>query len=181
MTQLQPTRRTVVRTAAWTVPAVTLVTAAPAFAASSNYTDLSTTAPVAPTRTGAQTLQMPTTMTFTNTGDLAVDGIEVLITSSIAVSEMTVDLGAPIPVEGLAGITIAPSLAAGPQTSFKLTVPPGGLLQIPAGQSAGLPVPLDLTLAAPGDVELRMIVTGINAEATENIPFSPDPFAIPAI
>lgn len=34
MTELHPTRRTVVRTAAWTVPAVTIATAAPAFAAS---------------------------------------------------------------------------------------------------------------------------------------------------
>lgn len=34
MSQLTPSRRSVVRTAAWAVPAVTLVTAAPAFAAS---------------------------------------------------------------------------------------------------------------------------------------------------
>lgn len=34
MTELHPTRRTIVRTAAWSVPAVTIATAAPAFAAS---------------------------------------------------------------------------------------------------------------------------------------------------
>lgn len=176
MTQPNPSRRTVVRTAAWAVPAVTLVTAAPAFAASANYTDLSTT--VAPPGVGRvadapNKVEVPAT-TFVNSGDLPVEGILVSVTASlpiVTIEVMGYDVG------DLAGLGI---IAGGLGTTAVTLAVPADFMTIPPGESLELPVSQTFVFGGPEEVTMQMVVTGVNATATENVPFVSPSMTIPA-
>lgn len=176
MTELKPTRRTVVRTAAWAVPAVTLVTAVPAFAVSVNYTDLSTTtvsAPPARVVDFPNKVEVPPT-TFTNTGDLPVLGILVGLTANLPI--LTIEIMG-IDVSALAdmGITVT-GLGT---TNVTMTVP-DSLVTILPGESVELPVAQTFVFDGTGDVTMQLVVTGVNVDATENVPFSSPSMTIPA-
>ncbi len=168
-----PTRRTVVRAAAWTVPAVTLVSAAPAFAASTNSTNLSTTfVSAAPFRVAAtpNKVEVPPT-TFTNTGDLPAQGIHVAITASLPITLIEV-MGMDVTTLGL------PVTGLG-TTDVTMTVPET-FVTIEPGASAELPVSQVFSFASTDEVTMALTVTGINPAAAVNVPFTSGTIVIPA-
>lgn len=173
MTELRPTRRTVVRTAAWALPAVSIASAAPAFAASSDFTDLSTSTAPSPTRSSPTTIEVPAT-TFINTGNVVSRGISVRIEASIAITKImagpidpstvgvtitglgTTVVTMAVPVDGLAAATIQPN---------------GGTYTSPLGQT--------FTFAAEGPVTMSTVVTGVNADAGYHTPYTSAGATIP--
>lgn len=177
MPEIVPTRRAVVRTAAWTVPAVTVAAAAPAFAASrENFIDLSTSViTTAPTRVPERpsNVSVPAT-TFTNTGDLPAQGFTVAITSTVAISNIYLP-GGTTPISML-GVTVA-----GLGTTNVGMVVPASLGTIPANGSFTSPVAQEFAFATPETVTMTTTVTGTNGAATESIPFVSPSSTIPAL
>ena len=142
MTQFATDRRTLVKGAAWAVPAVTIAGAAPALAASTVPHDLSTSVPAGGTRyAGTNQMDLKAT-TFNNTGSETVEGlivvfhvdsgqtIEDIITFGAPIEEVAV--GATISGEGTNEVTL--TLAPGTQQG-QVTIPAGGSYTAPAGQT----------------------------------------------
>lgn len=96
MPELVPTRRTVIRTAAWSVPAVTVAAAAPAFAVSPTVgpnLSQSRAQDPAPTRFAASNVAVVSPPLFDNaTGTAAATGIAMTITSPVAITDYGLQL-----------------------------------------------------------------------------------------
>ena len=168
-----PSRRTVVRSAAWTLPAVAAVTAAPAFATSTDYTDLSTSSAPAPTRSSPTTIEVPAT-TFINTGTIVSLGISVRIESNIAITKIMAG-----PIDPAAVGVVISGLGT---TLVTMQVPADGLAAAtiqPNGGTYTSPLPQTFTFAAEGPVTMSTVVTGVNAEAGRHVPYTSAGATIP--
>ncbi|MGO1165439.1 MAG: hypothetical protein ACTMHL_02350 [Janibacter sp.] len=169
MSQFTTDRRTIVKGAAWAVPAVSVAAAAPSLAASPTEAahDLSTSVSGGGTRITPTQLDITAT-NFINSGTETVEGITVVFSVSdgqtiedIQVFGMPIEdvaQGATISGEGTSVVTLklAPGTGLG-----QVTIPPnGGSYQSPAGQTLilGSDVPFTLSTtvtasnAADGDV-----------------------------
>lgn len=166
MPEIVPTRRSVLRTAAWAVPAVTVATAAPAFAASQVVPgpNLSTSRANAtpPSRTNNKVTIPPTTLV--NTGD--VDGVGVVIryeSDGPNITAIDFDLGIfTVPAASAAdgGVT-----GMGTQVvELRINNPLSGAVLIPAGSSTGWTSPATqiLTLSAAVPFNLKVTATAGN-------------------
>lgn len=179
MPEIVPTRRTVVRTAAWSLPAVSVVAAAPNFAASNHETttNLSTTVVTTqPSRVSATQVFVPAT-TFINTGGLPAQGFTVEISTSIPITtlEVSLDGGNSWLNIGALGIIVS---GYGTGTISFLT--PAAIGTIPAGGTFTSPAPQRFTFQSEGETTMATVVTGVNTAATANIPFVSDT-TIPAL
>ncbi|QCX26403.1 hypothetical protein [Nocardioides jishulii] len=110
MTHVTPSRRAVIRTAAWSVPAVTVAAAAPAFAASPPVAapDMSTTVASTPTRgTPASTLHFAA-FDMINTGTADTAGIVMTFSNSAGIITGLTGtyFGATVDLDGFSGITV---------------------------------------------------------------------------
>lgn len=169
MTQFTTDRRTIVKGAAWAVPAVSVAAAAPSLAASPVAHDLSTSVPGTGNRISATQIDLSAT-NFINTGTETVEGITVVFSAS---DDQTIEdvqvfgqpieniaVGATISGEGTSVVTLnlAPGTGLG-----QVTIPPnGGSYQSPAGQT--------LMLGSEGPFTLSTTVTATNA-ADGDVPF----------
>ncbi len=173
MTEAKPTRRTVVRTAAWTLPAVSVATAAPAFAASTDYTDLSTSQAPTPSRSSPTTIEVPAT-TFINTGNVVSRGISVRIEANIAITKIMagpIDPGAVgVVISGL-GTTVVTMQVPADGLAAATIQPNGGTYTSPLGQT--------FTFAQEGSVTMSTVVTGVNADAGYHTPYVSSGTTIP--
>lgn len=173
MTELNTTRRTIVKGAAWAAPVVTMAAAAPTLAASTNCDvpdrDLSTSVSGGGNRVGATQLDLSATQ-FINTGTESVEGITVVFQASGGQTINDVQVFGQ-PIENLAvGATIAGegtsmvTLTLAPGTSLgQVTVPPnGGSYQAPAGQT--------LILGSNAAFDLTVTVNATNATEC-SVPF----------
>lgn len=172
MTQFTTDRRTIVKGAAWAVPAISVVAAAPALAASTTVPhDLSTSVPGTGTRQSATTLNLSPT-TFNNTGSESIEGLTITF---------TVDSG-----QTITGITIFGTdikiLVAGATTSgygtdtVVLTLPPNtsggiGQVSIAPGGSYTAPLGQDLGLSSPDAFNISVTVTASNSTPSD-VPYS---------
>lgn len=170
MTQFTTDRRSVVKGAAWAVPAISVAAAAPTLAASTTPAhDLSTSVPGGGNRVAATQLDLAAT-NFINTGSETVEGITVVFEADsgqtiedIQVFGMPIEdlaVGATIAGEGTSVVTLnlAPGTGLG-----QVTIPPnGGSYQSPAGQT--------LMLGSEGPFTLSTTVSATNA-ADGDVPF----------
>lgn len=108
VTQMSPSRRTVLRTAAWSVPAVSIAAAAPAFAASpplETPPNLAGTVVTTPARSGSTISFAP--FDIVNSGGVDTAGVN--LTFQLGTGEITEVLGqygaipVQIPVDGFGG------------------------------------------------------------------------------
>lgn len=171
MSDLNTSRRTIVKGAAWAVPAISVAAAAPSLAASSVPHDLSTSVPGTGTRQSATNLNLSPT-TFNNTGSESIEGLTITF---------TVDNG-----QTITGITIfgndIKNLVAGSTTTgygtstVVLTLPPNtsngiGQVSIPSGGSYTAPLGQDLGLSSPTAFNISVTVVASNGTASD-VPFS---------
>lgn len=157
MTQFTTDRRSVVKGAAWAVPAISVAAAAPTLAASPGGADLSTSVPNADgsTRSGTQLTIAPTT--FINSGDANVEGLTVLFESTEVIESFALEFldyelfGIVVTGEGTNALTavIQPGTALG-----QVTIPPGDDYASPVGQI--------LTFANTSALTLTVTVTPTN-------------------
>lgn len=99
MTQLTPTRRTVIRTAAWSAPVVAVAAAAPAFATTppvGPLPDLSLSNRQAGTVRRATAAGSPVVVVsapqFVNTGDAAATGVVMTVTADVPITDYNLAL-----------------------------------------------------------------------------------------
>lgn len=176
MSEFTPTRRAVIRTAAWSVPAVTVAAAAPAFADSTVPTpapDLSTsTSGGTPTRAGNQITIAPSTIR--NTGDATATGLVVNFSSTEAITGFELlFFGSPLDYAAL-GITLSPTpTPEAPVTAFAMTIPDGtdlGKVRIAPGGSWTSPASQRLTFATSTPTTLTVKATAANGGVAFNAP-----------
>ena len=173
MTQFTTDRRSVVKGAAWAVPAISVAAAAPTLAASTTTAphDLSTSVPGTGNRTSADNLNLSPT-TFNNTGSESVEGLSVTFTvdSGQTITGITIfgadikDLVAGATTDGYGTSTVVLTLP--PNTSGgvgQVTIPPGDEYTAPLGQ--------DLGLSSPDAFTISVTVTALNA-ASGDVPFT---------
>jgi len=169
-------RRTVVRTAAWSAPAVAVISAAPAFAASGTP-DLSTSVAGTPTRTftdGFAHFTVPdTTTVFTNTGGGPVEGL--VATISFTSGNVTDILIAGMPYGDLAPAVTVTGVGTNTVT---LTIS-SDVLVIAPGDSFPLPLSLEFVTDNTGQAT-TMSVTGVAANGGTSTNFAPVDFAAAA-
>lgn len=172
MTPQTPSRRTIVKGAAWSAPVVTIAAAAPSLAASTTAPhDLSTSVPGTGVRQSASNLNLSPT-TFNNTGSESIEGLTITF---------VVDNG-----QTITGITIFGSdiknLVAGATTSgygtdtVVLTLPPNttggvGQVSIPPGGSYTAPLGQDLGLSSPTAFTISVTVKATN-ELAGDVPYT---------
>lgn len=169
MSQFTTDRRTIVKGAAWTVPAISVAAAAPSLAASPVAHDLSTSVPGTGNRISATQIDISAT-NFINTGTETVEGITVVFSASngqtiedVQVFGMPIEdlaVGSTISGEGtsVVTLTLAPGTALG-----QVTIPPnGGSFQSPAGQT--------LILGSADAFTLSTTVSAANAQDGD-VPF----------
>ncbi|CAM4009900.1 hypothetical protein [Janibacter anophelis] len=179
MTGPAPTRRTLVKGAAWSVPAISVAAAAPALPASPTTPahDLSTSVPGGGNRVAATQLDLAAT-NFINTGSETVEGITVVFEADsgqtiedIQVFGQPIEnlaVGATISGEGTGTVTLtlAPGTGLG-----QVTIPADGSYQAPAGQT--------LILGTGDAFNLTVTVSATNAVAGD-VPFTTTQ-AVPAV
>ena len=174
MRQFTTDRRSVVKGAAWAVPAISVAAAAPTLAASPTTAphDLSTSVSGGGTRISGTQLDITAT-NFINTGTETVEGITVVFSASdgqtiedVQVFGQPIEdlaVGATISGEGTSVVTL--NLAPGTELG-QVTIPPdGGSYQSPVGQTLilGSDIPFTLsttvsaTNAADGDVPFENV------------------------
>lgn len=163
MTQFTTDRRTIVKGAAWAVPAISVAVAAPALAASpGDGPNLSTSVSAGGTRDGDVLTISPATLR--NSGNQETDGVTVEFSADVVIENLT--LGGIDP--GGLGITVS---GKGTNT-VTMTVPPSGLSagsNIPPGGEWTSPLPQVLTFAAgSGAISLTVTVTAANG----GVPFA---------
>lgn len=171
MTHFTTDRRTLVKGAAWAVPAVTIAAAAPSLAASPVPHDLSTSVPGTGNRQTATNLNLSPT-TFNNTGSETIEGLTITF---------TVDNG-----QTITGITIFATdikiLVPGSTTdgygtnTVVLTLPPNttggtGQVSIPSGGSYTAPLGQDIGLSSPTAFNISVTVTASNGTASD-VPYT---------
>lgn len=168
MTGLSPSRRTLVKGAAWSVPVISVAAAAPALAASSTPAhDLSTSVPGTGTRQSATNLNLSPT-TFNNTGSETIEGLTVTF---------TVDNGQTITGITIFGTDIKQLVAGSTTTGYGtstvvLTLPANtsggiGQVSIPSGGSYTAPLGQDLGLSSAGAFNISVTVTASNATGSD--------------
>lgn len=171
MTKINPTRRTVVRTAAWSVPAVAVVAGAPQFAASHGGPDLRTSTQGAGSgRTAPNELTIQPA-TLNNTGDTETGGLTVSFNSSVtAINNLT--LGGIDP--GAIGATVT---GLGTNDVTMVLVPTGlaAGTNIAPGASYTSPLSQNLTFSGPELTELTVVVTATNGGHPWTPPTTPVP------
>lgn len=172
MTQLTTDRRTIVKGAAWAVPAVSVAAAAPALAASTEPTaphNLETSVSQGGTRISATQLDIQATK-FINTGTETVEGITVVFSASdgqtiedVQVFNQPIEnlaVGATISGEGTSVVTL--NLAPGTALGQVTIAPDGGSYQSPVGQ----------TLIVGSDIAFTLTTTVSATNSQEgDIPF----------
>ena len=165
MTDLSPNRRTIVRTAAWAVPAVSVAAAAPSLAASTNGPpNLSTSISGGGERSGNQLTIQPST--FINTGGTDAEGLTVVFNSTdVDINQISI-LGSN--ANGFLGISVTGT----PGRAVTMVLPPGtslGQVFIEAnGGEYKAPVPQVLTFGGPEATTLTVTATATNG----GIPFT---------
>ena len=172
MSDLNTSRRTIVKGAAWAVPAISVAAAAPSLAASPTTAphDLSTSVPGTGTRQSATNLNLSPT-TFNNTGSETIEGLTITF---------TVDSGQTITGISIFGSDIK-NLVAGSTTSgygtntVVLTLPPNtsggvGQVSIAPGGSYTAPLGQDIGLSSPDAFNISVTVTASNGTASD-IPY----------
>lgn len=182
MSDLNTSRRTIVKGAAWAVPAISAAAAAPSLAASPEPTpdiDLSTSTPGAAGVVRQTDTQMNiSATTFRNTGTVPAEGLVVTF---------AVDSGQTIEGIQVFGSDIK-NVAQGATTSgygtntVTLTLAPGtglGQVTIAPGSEYTSPVGQDILLGQAGAFNLTVTVQASNATAN-SVGYMPAPQAIPA-
>ncbi|UTT65734.1 hypothetical protein NMQ01_13700 [Janibacter sp. CX7] len=173
MTPQTPSRRTIVKGAAWSAPVVTIAAAAPSLAASTTAPhDLSTSVPGSGNRISATQIDISATE-FINTGTETIEGITVVFSASdgqkindVQVFGQPIEnlaVGATISGEGTSVVTLM--LAPGTQLGQVTIAPDGGSYKSPAGQTLILDSSIGFTLtttvsatnAKPGDVSFENV------------------------
>lgn len=159
-----PSRRTVVRTATWSAPAVAVVAAAPAYANTPTPPNLSTSTSSGSTRDGTDVTVNPTT--FRNTGGTTAEGLDVRIQTGDTVNAVTV-FGVPVTNFG---ITFTPPL---PSNDFTMKIPAGtslGQITIPPEGSYTAPAAQVFSFATSDPTTMNTTVVASNAPTT-TVPF----------
>lgn len=173
MTSFTTDRRTIVKGAAWAVPAVTVAAAAPSLAASTECDepdrDLSTSTPgTGSQRTSDANLNIAPT-TFTNTGTDPVEGITVTFVAS---GTQTIT-GISIFGNDIKNLVAGATTAGYGSNTVVLTLPPGtglGQVTIAPGASYTAPLGQDLGLGSPEAFTLSVTVAASNATEC-SVPF----------
>lgn len=171
MTQFTTDRRTIVKGAAWAVPAISVAVAAPALAASpvpEPDIDLSTSASAGGTRTSATNLNVNPS-TFTNTGTVTVEGITVTFVAS---GTQTIE-GISVFGSDIKNLVPGATTAGYGSNTVVLTLPPGtglGQVTIAPGASYTAPLGQDLALGSPEAFTLNVTVRATNA-TDASVPF----------
>lgn len=170
MTQFTTDRRTIVKGAAWAVPAVSVAAAAPSLAASSDPTvdfDLSTSTSAGGTRSGANLNINPST--FTNTGTETVQGITVTFVAS---GTQTIE-GISVFGSDIKDLVAGATTAGYGSNTVVLTLPAGtGLGQVTIAPGDSYTAPLGQDLALGSDEAFTLSVTVEASNATDaSIPF----------
>lgn len=177
MTELStPSRRTIVKGAAWATPVVTIAAAAPALTASpvTADIDLSTSSSAGGSRTGGTLNINPST--FRNTGTETVEGITVTFVAS---GDQTIT-GISVFGSGIKNLVPGATTAGYGSNTVILTLPPGtglGQVTIPPGAEYTAPLGQDLGLGSPEGFTLSVTVAATNAtadsiafEASQDVP-----------
>ncbi|QNF93868.1 hypothetical protein [Janibacter sp. YB324] len=158
MTPQTPSRRTIVKGAAWSAPVVTIAAAAPSLAASPDPTpphDLSTSVPGTGVRQSATNLNLSPT-TFNNTGSESIEGLTItfVVDNGQTITGITIfdkdikDLVAGATTSGYGSDTVVLTLP--PNTNGgvgQVSIAPGGSYKAPLGQDIGLSSPSAFTIS----------------------------------
>lgn len=170
MPEFVSTRRSIIRTAAWSVPAVTVAAATPAFARSTTPVpgpNLSTsTSGGTPTRSGNDVTIAPSTIR--NSGDTTALGLVVRFQTSEVVTKFMLNFFGPMDPANL-GIVVSGI----PGTDFTMTVPPGtalGQVSINPGGEYTSPAGQILTFATTTPSTLNVTATASNGGTAFNAP-----------
>lgn len=171
MTNFTTDRRSIVKGAAWAVPAISVAAAAPSLAASTAAPhDLSTSVPGGGTRyAGTNQMDLQAT-TFNNTGTETVEGITVVfqVDNGQTIEDITT-FGQPI--EDLA---VGATINGEGTGTVTLTLAPGtglGQVTIAAGASYTAPAGQTLMLGSETAFNLTVTVTATNVMSGD-VPFS---------
>ena len=172
MTPQTPSRRTIVKGAAWSAPVVTIAAAAPSLAASPvdpAKPNLSTsTQGVGSGRTSANVLEIKPA-TINNTGGQETGGLTIVFASSdVAITD--IKLGTLNPA--LLGITLA-----GLNSNTVTMNVPASLGNVAAGGTYTSPFSQVLTFAGPQATSLTVTVTAVNG----GVPWEPPTTPVPAL
>lgn len=169
-------RRTVVRTAAWTAPAVAVAAGAPAFAATPTAPNLSTsTISAAPTRgTDGTVAVAPGTITFVNSGT-TVEGLNVSIALGGSGGASASGVPTQAPLGSITAVLLAgqPLEASGLGTSNVSFSIPKEIVTIPKDGSYPLSLPLEFVSNEHRATTATVTVTAANGgEGTAFAPIS---------
>lgn len=171
MSQFTTDRRTIVKGAAWAVPAVSVAAAAPSLAASSDPQpdiDLSTSSSAGGTRTSATNLNVNPS-TFSNTGTETVQGLTITFVAS---GTQTID-GIAVFGSDIKDLVAGATTAGYGTNTVVLTLPPGtglGQVTIEPGNSYTAPLGQDLALGSPEAFTLSVTVRATNG-TDASVPF----------
>ncbi len=179
MTQFTTDRRTIVKGAAWTIPAVSVAAAAPALAASPTCDeipqDLSTSSSAGGTRTSPENLNINPS-TFRNTGTESVEGITVTFVAS---GTQTIE-GISVFGSDIKDLVPGATTSGYGTNTVVLTLPPGtglGQVSIPPGGEYTAPLGQDLALSSPEAFTVNVTVQATNGtdcsvpfEASQEVP-----------
>lgn len=168
-------RRTVVRTAAWSAPAVAVVAAAPAYATTSTEPNLSSsTMSSAPSRGTDGTVSVaPGSVTFVNTGGGAANGlsVEISVGGSGGASATAVPTTAPLGSITEVRLNGNPyPYVTGLGTSSVVLTLPAELVTIAPGASFPLSLPLDIVANDHRATTATVTVTALNGGASTSFP-----------
>jgi hypothetical protein len=163
-----PSRRSVIRTAAWTAPAVTVAAAAPAFAATGAPNLSTSVSGGTPTRDGLDVTIAPSTLN--NTGTQETGGVVVAFSSTVAIDNLQLDVFGSLMDPSALGITVT-GLGT---TSVTMEVP-ASLANIAPGGSWTSPASQVLTMADETAFDLTVTATAVNG----GTPFTPPTVTIP--
>lgn len=179
MTQFTTDRRSVVKGAAWAVPAISVAAAAPSLAASPTCDepdrDLSTSSSAGGTRQSAENLNINPS-TFRNTGTESVEGITVTFVAS---GTQTIE-GISVFGSDIKNLVPGATTAGYGSNTVVLTLPPGtglGQVTIPPGGEYTAPLGQDLALSSAEAFTLSVTVQATNGtdcsvpfEASQEVP-----------
>ena len=156
MTPQTPSRRTIVKGAAWSAPVVTIAAAAHSLAASTTAPhDLSTSVPGTGTRQSATNLNLSPT-TFNNTGSESIEGLTItfVVDNGQTITGITIfgsDIKNLVPGSTTSGygtdtvvLTLPPNTTGG---VGQVSIAPGGSYTAPLGQDLGLSSPTAFTIS----------------------------------
>lgn len=154
MTHVTPSRRAVIRTAAWTVPAVTVATAAPAFAAS-GAPNLSGTSFPTPVRDGGK-LSF-TGVSMSNSGGTRTEGITfTFVSTGATITDITAAAATPVSAVGM-------TLSGLGTNTVTMTIPASSGFNVNGGSSVTIPVPINIIVSSTsGAVSIAYTVAALN-------------------